>query len=333
MWVAARVRMDADPGQIIRSLRLALEMSQAEFARAAGWSPSTISGWERGRAKPSRLAFKTILAFAEERGVRYRPRVATTALVPLARPAVSEGAAGIAPPGAPAAFRSLLYPDRSETSHAARDAGPTRPEHALPDIAARWTRARDAESRPRLTEPPRWHAEANFRLTLGARHDRSSTLAHRLIEVAIVALGFCAAFALREPVRQLLHGAAPSREASIVAAPPAESATAAPRTAVATQSSVAETEPPVAAAASSGAATTRDTAPRREPTAARLESVMAIGGAGRATFRTANDTVTVILGEWLGGQRVVAIDSNAVTLVDRAGEHHRVQVGQHAPFD
>jgi hypothetical protein len=60
---------------------------------------------------------------------------------------------------------------------------------------------------------------------------------------------------------------------------------------------------------------------------------MAIGGAGRATFRTANDAVTVVPGEWLGGLRVLAIDNNAVTLVDRHGDRHRVQVGQHTAFD
>ncbi len=51
-------------------------MSRAEFARALDWSPTTISRWERGKAEPSRLDFKTILAFAEERRVRYRPKPA-----------------------------------------------------------------------------------------------------------------------------------------------------------------------------------------------------------------------------------------------------------------
>ncbi len=84
--------------------------------------------------------------------------------------------------------------------------------------------------------------------------------------------------------------------------------------------------PPSAAAA-------RDTTPHTTGGAARLESVMAIGGAGRATFRTANDAVTVAPGEWLGGLRVVAVGSDGVTLVDRQGDRHRVQVGQHAPSD
>jgi transcriptional regulator with XRE-family HTH domain len=59
--------METPPGKVIRSLRQALDMTQAEFARAAGWSASTISSWERGSTQPSRIAFKTILAFAEER--------------------------------------------------------------------------------------------------------------------------------------------------------------------------------------------------------------------------------------------------------------------------
>ena len=62
--------MDTPPGPVIRTLREALHMSQTELARALDWSPRTISAWERGRAEPSRLAFKIILAFAEARGVR-----------------------------------------------------------------------------------------------------------------------------------------------------------------------------------------------------------------------------------------------------------------------
>jgi DNA-binding transcriptional regulator YiaG len=52
--------METAPGKVIRSLRQALDMTQAEFARTAGWSTSTISSWERGTAKPSRLAFKLV---------------------------------------------------------------------------------------------------------------------------------------------------------------------------------------------------------------------------------------------------------------------------------
>ena len=59
---------------MIRAIRQALGMTQAEFGHALGWAPSTISRWEAGRGQPNRLAVKIILAFAEERRVRYRPR-------------------------------------------------------------------------------------------------------------------------------------------------------------------------------------------------------------------------------------------------------------------
>lgn len=61
--------MQVEPREVIRTVRARLGMSRAEFARALGWSPSTISRWESGSAQPNRLALKIILAFAEERGV------------------------------------------------------------------------------------------------------------------------------------------------------------------------------------------------------------------------------------------------------------------------
>src|SRR5262249_56647560 len=67
---------------IIRTIRRALDMTQAEFAHALGWSPSTISRWESGRAEPDRLSLKIILAFGEERRVRYRPRGTACAALP-----------------------------------------------------------------------------------------------------------------------------------------------------------------------------------------------------------------------------------------------------------
>src|SRR5437899_4767598 len=59
---------------MIRAIGQALGMTRPEFGHALGWAPSTISRWESGRALPNRLAVKIILAFAEERRVRYRPR-------------------------------------------------------------------------------------------------------------------------------------------------------------------------------------------------------------------------------------------------------------------
>src|SRR3989442_15827212 len=74
-WRLLPLRLVHDePQDMIRAIRQALGMTRAEFGRTLGWAPSTISRWESGRAQPNRLAVKIILAFAEERRVRYRPR-------------------------------------------------------------------------------------------------------------------------------------------------------------------------------------------------------------------------------------------------------------------
>ncbi len=319
-----RGSMDArpeQPGQVIRALRLALEMNQAEFARAAGWSASTISSWERGRATPSRLAFKTILAFAEERGVRYRPSSPTNALVRVGGGARDEMAHATAATSGPRpALRPLLYPNSAPAG-----AGHVEPTVASSDPPP-WT------AEPAGASAPRWQAEASFRVSLGARTPRSSAASRHAVEVAIVALGFCAAFGLREPARWLLHGdtvrAGTTAAALTVApaiAPPA--AVTAPRLdAVVPRSGRAQSQPSRATTVAAPAATVVS------PTA-RLESVLAIGAMARATFRSDNDSVTVVPGEWIGGRLVVAIDADGVTLADRVGARHRVGVGQRTPFD
>jgi transcriptional regulator with XRE-family HTH domain len=73
--------MHSQAQDIIRTIREGLGMSRAEFARALGWSATTISRWESGKAQPNRLSLKIILAFGEERGVRWRPRQTLPALV------------------------------------------------------------------------------------------------------------------------------------------------------------------------------------------------------------------------------------------------------------
>lgn len=320
--------MDADPGQVIRSLRLALEMSQAEFARAAGWSPSTISSWERGRAKPSRLAFKTILAFAEERGVRYRPRSpATTALVPMATAPRLEGPYDGSPPHADRAYagvpgpratlRPLVYPERPSAAHA---------------NAQTWGREAAAAPGP----PPRWSAEASFRVTLGARSARDRGLPRGVVEGAIVVAAFVAALSLRTPVRRVLgYDAVAATAAARYAADPRDPV-AAPAPVLASVGSAAGSRRTVTTAPDDDVvppAHAQEQPPIVPRPVARLESVMAIGDAARATFRTANDAVTVERGEWLGGLEVAAIASDGVTLVDRAGTTRRVRVGQHTPLD
>jgi transcriptional regulator with XRE-family HTH domain len=78
--------MHSQAQDIVRTIREGLGMSRAEFARALGWSQTTISRWETGKAQPNRLSLKIILAFGEERGVRWRPRQTLPALVAPVRP-------------------------------------------------------------------------------------------------------------------------------------------------------------------------------------------------------------------------------------------------------
>src|SRR5262249_51293050 len=109
--------MDALPRDIIHSIREGLGMSRAEFARALGWAPSTISRWESGKAEPSRLSLKIILAYGEEHGVRYRARRTPlpAMLLPAQeesralalRPLPSEGAVSVQETAAPPRPRSL----------------------------------------------------------------------------------------------------------------------------------------------------------------------------------------------------------------------------------
>jgi len=48
----------------IRSIRMALRMSQEEFARAVGVSSAVINRWENDRVRPSHRAMRTIEALA-----------------------------------------------------------------------------------------------------------------------------------------------------------------------------------------------------------------------------------------------------------------------------
>ncbi len=164
--------METPPGHVIRALREGLHLSQAELARALDWSPSTISAWERGRNEPSRLAFKIILAFAEGRGVRYRAKVASTALVPMAR-------APMALPSTVVVAGERLLPVRTEP--------------------ARWEQPR--ERRVSLTAArPGWSAEATFRVsrpagTAGERRGVGGAVG----ALGVVAATVCAALVVGLP--------------------------------------------------------------------------------------------------------------------------------------
>src|SRR5262245_20408230 len=115
-------------------------MSRAEFARALGWSPSTIARWESGRAKPSRLALKIILAYGEERRVRYRPASASATPLP-----------------------ALLVPTLQHVE--AADLRQARAAAGAPSNA--WCPATEAGSAWTGADRSRWEAELSLRVALG----------------------------------------------------------------------------------------------------------------------------------------------------------------------
>ena len=54
-------------GQGIRDMRVARGWSQEQFAREAGVSPSTVQRWEKGGARPGRLAARELERIARQR--------------------------------------------------------------------------------------------------------------------------------------------------------------------------------------------------------------------------------------------------------------------------
>jgi len=61
--------MHAHPGDLVRSLRQRLGLTQEEFAHAIAVTVSTVNRWENGHAAPSKLARKVIRDLARRRGM------------------------------------------------------------------------------------------------------------------------------------------------------------------------------------------------------------------------------------------------------------------------
>ena len=61
--------MEENPGNLIRSLRQKLGMTQEEFAHEIAVTVSTVNRWENAHAEPSKLAWKAIQDLARKRGV------------------------------------------------------------------------------------------------------------------------------------------------------------------------------------------------------------------------------------------------------------------------
>ena len=61
--------MDDNAGNLIRTLRQKLSMTQEEFAHEIAVTVSTVNRWENAHAEPSKLAWKAISDLARKRGV------------------------------------------------------------------------------------------------------------------------------------------------------------------------------------------------------------------------------------------------------------------------
>jgi len=319
--------METAPGKVIRSLRQALDMTQAEFARAAGWSPSTISSWERGTAKPSRLAFKTILAFAEERGVRYQSndgapgasseREQRTTLPVLRLPS------RIAPP------IELLDSERSSSPLGSFG-------------SRRWTEV--AAGRPAvfarqavpLAERPEWQIDARLHIRIGANAERWRRISYVAASVLALAIGVGAGILIRTG----LHGdtgrvEAPSAVAEPAVAPeaPVDAVASAPDPAppVVDELALAGAAVPPFAAGPAEEPAVRP-APMPAPSFARLESIVALDGVKRATFRVGDRSIALVEGDQIGGRTVVAIANHDVMLAG-GGVQRRVRLGSETPIE
>jgi len=61
--------MDENAGNLIRTLRQKLGMTQEEFAHEIAVTVSTVNRWENAHAEPSKLAWKAIEELARKRGM------------------------------------------------------------------------------------------------------------------------------------------------------------------------------------------------------------------------------------------------------------------------
>jgi DNA-binding transcriptional regulator YiaG len=61
--------MDENAGNLIRTLRQKLGMTQEEFAHEIAVTVSTVNRWENAHAEPSKLAWKAIEDLARKRGL------------------------------------------------------------------------------------------------------------------------------------------------------------------------------------------------------------------------------------------------------------------------
>lgn len=65
--------MTEETGNLIKTWRHRLRMTQEEFAREIAVTVSTVNRWENGHAAPSKLAWRSVREFARKRGLVGNP--------------------------------------------------------------------------------------------------------------------------------------------------------------------------------------------------------------------------------------------------------------------
>jgi len=71
-------RVPADAGQVIRAWRRRIALTQEGLAQALSVTFSTVSRWENGHVKPSKLAWKALEQFASSSAATTTPMIRAT---------------------------------------------------------------------------------------------------------------------------------------------------------------------------------------------------------------------------------------------------------------
>jgi transcriptional regulator with XRE-family HTH domain len=306
-------------------------MTQAEFARSVGWSRSTISRWETGRARPSAAALAAILAFgatatsASSSNDERDPDATCPDELPPVHPDRERS------PGVPQADSIELGHSRPASAVPARRAPILSLGPVLELEPSAW------EREPRIltvaTKHPRWSAEV--RLHIGARPVRPGAIPlsvaakpkpHRRswLGGAGVLVASLAVFLMigwpgeplpKPPVKPRVAIAAvesPLERAAEVASPPAD--------------------PVVVPARTFAPSSPEEASVEKAPDApVRLAGVVLAGGVRNATFRVATGSVTIAEGDWLGERQVTRIGRERVEIRQRMGRIDTVLVGGRVP--
>jgi hypothetical protein len=215
------------------------------------------------------------------------------------------------------------------------------------DVAANAAPAPFQARAASLGERPEWQVEAHLRLNIGSGHERLRRTGYVAASLAALVIGLGAGVLLRTGV-----GSGPARstapasnvgrsvpsEAAHAPLPSAAdgAAHAAPAVEVDELALAALAVPlPGPPIASGQAALAEPQAPVRDmpaPMLARLESIVALDGVRRASFRVGDRSIALVEGDEIGGRAVVAIANDEVTLAG-GGTQRRVRLGFETPLE